>query len=105
MDNIKVRVPNGRRKKKFINSLMSEEGENLRSSDDILEEIMNFFGNLYSKSGRNSWRVEGLDWSLISAHSSEWLDRPFLEEEVCCVVFQLSREKAPGPNGFAMALY
>ena len=61
------RVANGRRKRKFINSLMSEEGENLRSSDDISEEIMNFFGKLYSKSGRNSWRVEGLDWSPIFA--------------------------------------
>ena len=33
------------------------------------------------------------------------MDRPFLEEEVRCVVFQSSREKAPNPDGFTMALY
>ena len=40
------RVANGRRKKKFINSLVSEEGETPSGSDVISEEILNFFGRL-----------------------------------------------------------
>ena len=72
-------MANGRRKKKIIISLVSKEGEILSNNDDISEEIKNFFGKLYSKPGRSSWRVEGLDWSPISAQSGDWLDRPFLK--------------------------
>ena len=42
---------------------------------------------------------------LISAQSAEWLDRPFLEEEVHYAVFQLNRDKALGVDGFTMVLY
>ena len=41
----------------------------------------------------------------ISAQNVEWLDGPFLEEEVRYAVFQLNRDKALGPDGFTMALY
>ena len=76
------RVANGWRKKKLIKSLVTEDGENLSGSDDISKEILKFFRRLYTKPERNSWKIEGLDWSPISAQSFEWLDRPFLEEEV-----------------------
>ena len=76
------RVANGWRKKKLIKSLVTEDGENLSGSDDISKEILKFFRRLYTKPERNSWKIEGLDWSPISAQSVEWLDRPFLEEEV-----------------------
>ena len=33
------------------------------------------------------------------------MDRPFLEKEVHYAAFQLNRDKAPGPDGFTMALY
>ena len=99
------RVANGKRKKKIIKSLMSEEEESISNIDDISLEVLNFFGKLYTNPKRNSWRIEGLDWSPISTQSAEWLDRPFLEEEVRCAVFQLNREKAPGLDGFTMALY
>ena len=99
------RVANGRRKKKFIKSWVTKDGENLSGSDDISEEILKYFRRLYTKLERNPWKIEGLDWSPISAQSVEWLDRPFLEEEVCYAVFQLNRDKGPGPNGFTMALH
>ena len=98
-------MANGRRKKKFIKSLVTENGENLSGSDDISEEILKFFRRLYTKPKRNSWKIEALDWSPIFAQSVEWLDRPFLEEEVRYAFFQLNRDKAPGPNGFTVALY
>ena len=44
----------------MIKSLVFEEGENLSNGYDISEEIKNFFGKLYSKPGRSSWKVEGL---------------------------------------------
>ena len=75
-------MENGRRKKKFIKSLVAEEGENLSGSDDISEEILKYFRRLYTKPIRNSWKLERLDWSPISTQSVEWLDRPFHEEDM-----------------------
>lgn len=66
---------------------------------------MNFFGKLYSKSAKSSWRTEGLDWAHIYTQGAEWLDRPFLEEKVCLAIFQLSRGKALSLDHFTMALY
>ena len=61
----------------------------LSNIEVISEEIVNFFGKLYSKPEGAPWRVEGLDWVLISRESAVWLDKPFSEEEVRLIVFQL----------------
>ncbi|RVX11326.1 LINE-1 retrotransposable element ORF2 protein [Vitis vinifera] len=53
----------------------------------------------------DSWKIEGIDWAPISEESAIWLDRPFSEEEVRMAVFQLNKEKAPGPDGFTLAVY
>ncbi|RVW25924.1 hypothetical protein CK203_095970 [Vitis vinifera] len=53
----------------------------------------------------DSWKIEGIDWAPISGESAVWLDRPFSEEEVRMAVFQLNKEKAPGPDGFTIAVY
>ncbi|RVX06252.1 Transposon TX1 uncharacterized 149 kDa protein [Vitis vinifera] len=99
------RVATGRRSRKFIKSLISERGETLNNIEIIFEEIVNFFGNLYSKPEGDSWKIEGIDWAPISRESAIWLDRPFSEKEVRMAVFQLNKEKAPGPDGFTIAVY
>ncbi|RVW28221.1 hypothetical protein CK203_083720 [Vitis vinifera] len=99
------RVATGRRSRKFIKSLISERGETLSNIEVISEEIVNFFGNLYSKPEGDSWRIEGIDWAPISGESAVWLDRPFSEEEVRMAVFQLNKEKASGPDDFTIAVY
>ena len=77
----------------------------LSNIEIISEEIVNFFGKLYSKPECASWRVEGLDWIPISRESAIWLDKPFFEEEVRLAVFQLNKEKTFGPDGFTIAVY
>ena len=77
----------------------------LSNIEIILEKILNFFGKLHSKFEGASWRVEGLDWIPISGESADWLDRPFSEEKVCLVIFQLNKEKTPSPNGFTITVY
>ena len=94
-----------RRSRKFIKSLISKRGETLSNIEVISEEIVNFFGKLYSKPEGDSWRIEGSDWAPISGESAVWLDRPFSEEEVRMAVFQLNKEKAPSPDGFTIAVY
>ena len=90
---------------KLINSLESEEWVILDNLDNISEEILGLFRKLYSNPAGETWKMEGLQWSPISRESAAWLDQPFSEEEVRLVVFQLNKEKAPGPDGFSMALY
>ena len=99
------RMSTGRRSTKFIKSLISEKGETLSNIEVISEEIVNFFGKLYSKPEGDSWRIEGIDWVPISGESAIWLDRPFSEEEVRMAIFQLNKEKTPGPDGFTITIY
>ncbi|RVW15386.1 putative ribonuclease H protein [Vitis vinifera] len=98
-------MTNGRRSRKFIKSLISERGVTLSNIEIISKEIVNFFGKLYSKPEGASWRVERLDWVPISRESAVWLDNLFSDEEVRLTVFQLNKEKAPGPDGFTIAVY
>ena len=57
------KVGNGRRNRKFIKTLVNEEGTTLDNFESILEEIAHFFffEKLYSKPFGNLWRLEGLD--------------------------------------------
>lgn len=81
------RVANGGRNRKFIKSLMFEEGVTLGNIKNISKEIVHFFKKRYSKPSGKFWRIEGLDWFPILQKSVVWLDRPLLEEEVCFAIF------------------
>ena len=98
------KVANGRRSRKFIKILENERGLVLDNIDSISKEILHFFEKLYSSPPGESWRVEGLDWSPISAESAFRLDSPFTEEEISKAIFQLDGDKALGPNGFTIAV-
>ena len=84
---------------------MSKDRVVLNNIDSILEEIKLHFRKLFSKPSGGSPRIEGLDCSPISAKSAEWLDHPFLEEEIHIVVLHLNKEKVPGPDGFTIGFY
>ena len=51
----------------------------LNNSESITEEILIYFEKLYASPTRESWSVEGLDWSPISEESAFRLDSPFTE--------------------------
>ena len=68
---------------KFIKSLENEDEASLDNLESIFEEIVGFSEKLYASPLGDSWRLEDLDWSLISEEGANWLDRPFTKEEVC----------------------
>ena len=74
-------MANGRRNRKYIKVLENERGLVLNNSESIKEEIL-YFEKLYSSPFRESWRVEGLDWSPIFGESASRLDSPFTEEDI-----------------------
>ena len=49
--------------------------------------------------------MEGLEFDQIKGLERDWLERRFEKEEILCVVKELERDKAPGPDGFSMAFY
>ena len=73
-------MANGRRNRKYIKVLENERGLVLNNSESIKEETLKYFEKLYSSPFRESWRVEGLDWSPILEESVSRLDSPFTEE-------------------------
>ncbi|WKA00162.1 hypothetical protein VitviT2T_018548 [Vitis vinifera] len=99
------KVANGMRNRKFIKVLENERGVVLNNSESITEEILHYFEKLYSSHIGEPWRVEGLDWSLISEDSVSRLDSPFTEKEIHKAIFQLDRDKTPGPDGFTIAVF
>ncbi|RVW25634.1 putative ribonuclease H protein [Vitis vinifera] len=76
-----------------------------KGTKSIKEEILRYFEKLYTSPSGESWRVEGLDWSPISGESAVRLESPFTEEEICKAIFQMDRDKAPGPDGFTIAVF
>ncbi|KAJ9680073.1 hypothetical protein PVL29_019377 [Vitis rotundifolia] len=99
------KVANGRRNRKFIKVLENERGLVLNNAESITEEILLYFEKLYTSLIGESWSVEGLDWSPILEESAGRLDSPFTEEEISKAIFQLDRDKAPGPDGFTIAIF
>ncbi|RVW51028.1 hypothetical protein CK203_077618 [Vitis vinifera] len=99
------KVANSRWNRKFIKSLVSEDGVVLDNIESILKEIKHYFGKLFSKPLGGSWRIEDLDWSPISADSVEWLDHLFSEEEIHNAMLHLNKEKTLGLNGFTIGFY
>ena len=99
------KVANGRRNRKYIKELENERGLVLNNAERIIKEILLYFEKLYASPTGESWSVEGLDWSPISEESALRLDSPFTEEEISKAIFQLDRDKAPGPDGFTIAVF
>ncbi|RVW43795.1 hypothetical protein CK203_074062 [Vitis vinifera] len=99
------KVANGRRNRKYIKELENERGLVLKNAESITEEILHYFEKFYTNPTGESWGVEGLDWSPISEESALRLESSFTEEEISKAIFQLDRDKAPGPNGFTIAVF
>ncbi|RVW47466.1 putative ribonuclease H protein [Vitis vinifera] len=89
----------------FHQIIENERGLVLDNSESITEEILLYFKKLYSSPPDESWRVEGIDWSPISEESVSRLDSPFSEVEIYNAIFQLDKDKAPGPDGFTIAVF
>ena len=73
--------------------------------EKIINEIVLFFKNLYSSVDRDIIGFEGVDWKQIDESMVDWLQRPFDEAEIKTAAFESDGNKAPGPNGFPLAVF
>jgi hypothetical protein len=98
---------NGRRRKKMIAFLDSDEGE-IRGQKDITNHTVGYYKNLFGPNnncclhlGENFW-PENLKVHEEDKHS---LICPFSMEEIRDVVMNLKDNSAPGPNGFSVSFF
>ena len=83
----------------MINGELSSDKEAISSS------ITQFYQDLYSEGVSRRPFLDGLEFSMISNEDSDWLGRPFEEEEVLGLIQGFNGDKALGPDGFFMAFF
>ena len=77
----------------------------MTSEEDIVREIVSFFKGLYSQQDSQYIGFDGVEWKGISNSLSTWIERPFSVDEVKEVVFACDGSKAPGLDGFSLAVF
>ncbi|KAL5553097.1 hypothetical protein UlMin_040498 [Ulmus minor] len=88
--------------KNVINRIVKEDETVLTDQREIVGEIVSFFENLYKERGLGWWDFEDINWGRIAQERAFWLERPFEEEEIKKAVFEIDREKSPGPDGYTV---
>uniref|UniRef100_A0A803P465 Reverse transcriptase domain-containing protein n=1 Tax=Cannabis sativa TaxID=3483 RepID=A0A803P465_CANSA len=96
---------NARKSRNTISRIEREDGSFLEEKEEIVKEIISFFSSLYTSERRAGNSIEGIDWHAIPDDSARHLERPFDESEVREAVFSCEGSKAPGPDGFSLALF
>ncbi|XP_028121753.1 uncharacterized protein LOC114318966 [Camellia sinensis] len=99
------RVASRKRKKSFIKNLVVDQNEVVCKEELIVKEIFNFYSNLYFDGGVDRPGIIGINWAPVEVMTADWLERPFEEDEIRQAVFECERDKAPGPDGFSMAVF
>ena len=99
------RLLNARKSKNLISKIERDNGEVLTNEEDIVGEIVRFYEKLYSYADSEILGFEGVEWVGIDTLLSEWLERPFNEEEIKEAVFDCDGSKAPGPDGYSMMVF
>lgn len=77
----------------------------LESKKDISEHVVAFFKDFFSKEEWERPVLDNVDFPFIDLAKADDLDKEFEEQEVKAAVFDLGRDKAPGPDGFPLAFF
>jgi hypothetical protein len=100
-------VANGRRRKKLIHSI-EHDGGVVTDRKQIRGVLVGYYKNLFRKqpfgtlrSGEEVWANSG----RLSAEDNIILSKPFSEEEVRNVVFNMKENTASGLDGFSVTFY
>jgi hypothetical protein len=100
-------VANGKHQKQRIFSLEDDEGNRIEEGD-LKHHITNYYKTLFGKTDHNSVIMEEsitYDIPQVTDIENTILTAPFTMDEVRKAVFQMERNKAPGPDGFPAEFY
>lgn len=83
---------------------MTPQGSRIENPQEIADTIITYFRNLlnnYEGSKREAQnRMLEFIPKLVTMEENKYLNKPITLEEVQTMVFSMSPEKSPGPNGF-----
>jgi hypothetical protein len=97
-------VASANRRNNSIESLIVN-GASTLDPVSISEHVVNFYESLFSEP--LSWRpqLDNLEFDMLNGEEASSLENPFEEREVREVIIGMYRDKAPGSDGFSMALF
>ena len=97
-------IANGKHRKKRIFSL---EHGGIEGQQNLKEYITNFYKDLFGPPEDNHFSLNDRmdDIPQVSQTENEFLTAPFTEKEVRDAIFDMERNKAPGPDGFPVEFY
>lgn len=82
-----------------IRSILIEDRE------DMKEGMVGFYSKLYADNGEWRPKLDGVSFNTLESDDRCSLELPFSEEEVLSALRGMSKDKAPGPDGFTMAFF
>ena len=100
-------LANGCRRRKKILSL-EHEGETVTNPTQIQSTIYSFYKRLFGSQPPSTLRLGEEIWQnkyRLDRSDVEELTKPFTEEEVKRVVFDMKENTAPSPDGFSVTFY
>lgn len=95
---------NGRRRKNLILSLEQDEGK-IKGEEHLMTYITDFYKKLFEQSSNTTISLELDNICKLRADQTEALIVPFTMEELKGAVFQMEKNKSPGPDGFPAEFY
>ena len=93
---------------KQINILIDSNEETIEDKDDIIEEIENFYGDLYKTEHHNvKQAIENLKFikDRLSKSDNEVLNDEITEMEIKKAIWRMKNEKSPGEDGLPREFY
>jgi hypothetical protein len=100
-------IANGKHRKKLIRSL-DHEGGKIEGQTNLKNYIAKFYKGLFGDPLDNNISLDEeiiQDITQVSPSENEFLTAPFTIEEVKEAIFQMEKNKAPGPDGFPAEFY
>ncbi|KAL4190680.1 hypothetical protein AMTRI_Chr07g25950 [Amborella trichopoda] len=97
-------LANYRRRENLI-STIKVDNNFLTQPDEIENAILNYFMSLYAALVGLRPRMTTLDFLSVPDLWSSELEKLFTVEEISSTIDQLTKDKAPGPDGFPMASF
>ncbi|XP_042952225.1 uncharacterized protein LOC122289304 [Carya illinoinensis] len=97
------KVANSHQRNNTIESVYSGT-QVLSSTDDLENHIVQYFENLLSEPVGLRPKLDGLPFKSINSQSANGLERAFEEDKVVKLIRSMTKDKAPGPDGFLMGV-
>ena len=90
---------------KVIHSLISEDGQEVVNTADIMKMQAEYYRKLYEKDDTVKFEINGLAPNHVSDEAYELLNSMISAEEVSDAVLDLKNNKCPGPDGIPIDFY